>query len=111
MSGSHPLPDEWMEGLVTLIPKAADATTMKKYRPITNISTGYKLCATEVADRMARTMEEYGAWHDSQEEGDEDGAPSGKSTSCCKCWSRGNASARLRLSCNWTSTLPSRQLI
>ncbi len=42
---------------------------MKKFRPISNISTGYKLCAIEVADRMTRTLEEYGEWHDSQERG------------------------------------------
>ncbi len=40
MSGSHPLPNECMGGRVTLIPKAAVAITMQKFRPITNISTG-----------------------------------------------------------------------
>jgi len=67
MSGSHPLPRDWLGGLVTLIPKSADAMTMKKFRPIANLSTGYKLCAAEVAERTSRTFEEYGVWHDSQE--------------------------------------------
>ena len=34
MSGSHPLPRDWLGGLVTLIPKSSDAMTMKKFRPI-----------------------------------------------------------------------------
>jgi hypothetical protein len=67
MSGSHPLPRDWLGGLVTLIPKSSDAMFMKKFRPIANLSTGYKLCAAEVAERMSRTLEEYAVWHDSQE--------------------------------------------
>ncbi len=51
MSGSHPLPKDWLGGLVTLIPKKADAMTMKKFRPIANLSTSYKLCAAEIAER------------------------------------------------------------
>jgi len=67
MDGSHPLPAAWLGGLVTLIPKTANATTMKKFRPITNLSSAYKLCSAEVNERMTRTFEEYGVWHDSQE--------------------------------------------
>ncbi len=66
MSDSHPLPRDWLDGLVTLIPKSSDAMTIKKFRPIANLSTGYKLCAAKVAERMTR-MFEYGVWHDSQE--------------------------------------------
>jgi hypothetical protein len=69
MSGSHPLPKDWLGGLVTLIPKTADAMTMKKFRPIANLSTSYKLCAAEVAERMSRSFEEFGVWHDCQEGG------------------------------------------
>ena len=54
MSGSHALPADWLGVLVTLLPKSANATTMKQFRPITNLSSGYKLCAAEVADRMMR---------------------------------------------------------
>ncbi len=43
------------------------AMGLKKFRPIGNLSTGYKLCAAEVAERMSRTFEEYGVWHDFQE--------------------------------------------
>ena len=50
-----------------MIPKDVGAMTMQQFRPITNLSSSYKLCSAEVADRMARTFEEFGVWHDSQE--------------------------------------------
>ncbi len=34
-----------------------------------NTSMGYTLCATEVVDRIARTLEDFGAWRDLQEGG------------------------------------------
>ena len=55
-----PTPVRLVRRVVTLIPKSSDAMTMKKFRPIANLSTGYKLCAAEVAERTSRTFEEYG---------------------------------------------------
>ncbi len=69
MSGSQPLPKDWLGGLVTLIPKTADAMTMKKFRPIANLFTCYKLCAAEIAERLLRSFQEVGVWHYCQEGG------------------------------------------
>ena len=67
LSGSHPLPDEWLGGLVTMIPKTTGATNMQQLRPIANLLTAYKVVAAEITDRLMRTFEEYEVWHDSQE--------------------------------------------
>ena len=75
MSGSHPLPTDWLGGHVTLLPKTEDAQTMRQFRPITNLSTSYKLCAVEVTDRLDRACEEFGVRHGSQE-----GARRGRNT-------------------------------
>ncbi len=39
MSGPHPIPRDWLGGLITLISKTADAMTMKKFGPIANLAT------------------------------------------------------------------------
>jgi len=66
-SGSHPIPESWLGGVVTLIPKTQGASTMKNFRPIANLLTSYKVCTAELTNRMARAFEEYGVWHGSQE--------------------------------------------
>ena len=67
MAGTHALPDDWLGGCITMIPKSQGATTMKQLRPIVNLSSAYKVCAVEVTDRMMRNFEAYGVWHESQE--------------------------------------------
>ena len=67
MAGTHALPDDWLGGCITMVPKSQGATTMKQLRPIVNLSSAYKVCAVEVTDRMMRNFEAYGVWHESQE--------------------------------------------
>ncbi len=108
MSGSHPLPKDWLGGLVTLIPMTADAMTMKKFKPIANLSTSYKLCVAEIAERFSRSFEEVGVWHDCQEGGRRGRFHDDISSGWHRCWSKGNGSGLLMSSCSWTSTQLSR---
>ena len=50
-----------------MIPKSQGATTMKQLQPIVNLSAAYKVCAVEVTDRMMRSFEAHGVWHEWQE--------------------------------------------
>ena len=67
LSGSHPVPQDWQGGLVTLIPKVPGAMTMDKLRPIANLATGYKMLTSIINDRLVRDFEARGIWHPSQE--------------------------------------------
>ena len=50
------IPDEWKQGLITLISKSGCAELIKNYRPITLLNSIYKIWATVITNRLKPIM-------------------------------------------------------
>ncbi|KAL1380222.1 hypothetical protein pipiens_001423 [Culex pipiens pipiens] len=60
LDGSLKPPKEFSAGIITLIPKEADAASLDKYRPISMLNTDYKLFTKILANRLHAKNVLYG---------------------------------------------------
>ena len=53
---NNDMPNEWKQGVITLIPKSGDSKNIKNYRPITLLNTIYKIWATIMTNKLKPYM-------------------------------------------------------